>query len=265
MCRLAFFPPGFKRNDALDILVQMYGNDEHEHGVGEAYVKNGEIIVNKYGLSLKKIIKKNKPFLNHLPYSDGWTIAHLRKQSIGEISKDNAHPHLSMDKKVAVVHNGTIGGTGLLSIYLQTCLGYKGSSDSAAITEVISRIGVKSLAEILNWGGVIGALNVDGSLKIAKVSGQLSLHLLENKTLLMASELNDDKYKNIELTNGYFHLDRFGKYVSHVVKKFEWNGYKKEEPVIAYEDWRGVHYQSGQTAAHGAVAAGVREFPYDSD
>ena len=92
------------------------------------------------------------------------------------------------------------------------------------------------------WVWVFCALNIDGSLEIGKVSGQLALHIRADKTILLASELNDKSYKNIELPNGWFKYSKEGKYVKHKVKQFEWTGY--EEPTtITYENWGGVHFQ----------------------
>ncbi len=242
MCRLLFLPPNIERKEALNILIRMYGYHEHEHGTGESYIdKNGKFVINKYGARLEAVIKKKKVFLDHLPHN-GWTICHLRKISVGHQCRENAQPFLSLDGSIALMHNGTISGTNLLSIYLQTCLGYEGTSDSRAITEVVSRIGAKNLVDELNWGGVLGVLNADGTLEVAKISGQLAAHVLPNGAFLMASEFNDEKYKNTELNNGYFKFNKTGQLINHQPKDFHWGGYEK----VTYTNFAGVHYQGAQ-------------------
>jgi glutamine---fructose-6-phosphate transaminase (isomerizing) len=46
-------------------------------------------------------------------------IAHTRKATHGDISQENAHPHLSCDRSFAVVHNGIISNYGDLKTELQ--------------------------------------------------------------------------------------------------------------------------------------------------
>jgi len=142
------------------------------------------------------------------------------------------------------MHNGTVNSTGLLSMYLQTIPGYRANSDSAAICEVASKVGMKELTDYLEWGGVFVSLNLDGTLEIAKVSGQLALHLNEDKTCIIASEFNDEQYKNIELPRGWFKFKADGTFHKHKVKEFFWQGYQE---VKTYKSWNGVHYQSPAT------------------
>jgi glutamine---fructose-6-phosphate transaminase (isomerizing) len=46
-------------------------------------------------------------------------IAHTRKATHGDVSQENAHPHLSCDRSFAVVHNGIISNYGDLKTELQ--------------------------------------------------------------------------------------------------------------------------------------------------
>jgi len=46
-------------------------------------------------------------------------IAHTRKATHGDVSQENAHPHLSCDRSFAVVHNGIISNYGDLKAQLQ--------------------------------------------------------------------------------------------------------------------------------------------------
>jgi predicted glutamine amidotransferase len=232
MCRLLFIPGKIKREDAVNILKNMYGNDEHSDGTGEVYVKDGKFVVNKYAESLKKVLKKGKPFLSHLQNHDGWTCVHIRRQSVGRISATNAHPFVSMNGQVAVCHNGTIK-TDLLSMYLQSFPNFESTTDSACAAEVLSRVSVEFFTDVIDWGGVFGVLNLDGSLEIAKISGELALHLLPDKRCLLASELEEEKYKNIELTRGYFKFNPDGTFNKFTPKKFTFN---QHSDIEFYED-----------------------------
>ena len=152
MCRsLLFLPKGVTKPQALEILKKMYGDNEHADGTGEAYVDDaGKFVVNKYKHSLKKVLKKNKIFLDHLPHKS-WTVVHLRKMSIGHVSQANAQPFKSLNERICVAHNGTLNNTYLLSMYLQTILGYGATSDSAAATELISRIGLRNFNDTMEY------------------------------------------------------------------------------------------------------------------
>lgn len=224
MCRIIAIPPNTTKKAALEIIADMYG--DNEHGTGEVYLSEGKFVLNKYGQSFSKVVKKGKVFLNHLPHN-GWTLAHIRKVSVGAQCKENAHPFISLDGQMALAHNGTLPQTDLLSLYLQTINGFVSNTDSAASCELISRIGVKDFTEFVNWGGVFAVLNLDGSLEISKISGELALHLRDDKTCLIASEFDADKYKNIELLRGYFKFNANGTYSKHKAKEFVWNGYPK--------------------------------------
>jgi len=246
MCRILFCPPNTSRKAAIDILANMYG--ENEDGTGEVYLKDGKFVINKYAQSLEKVLKKGKVFLNHFPHN-GWTAVHIRKASCGQVSKENAHPFISIDGSTACVHNGTLPNTRLLSIYLQSRVGYVSNTDSAAATELIAAWGMKQFTDFIDWGGVFGALNLDGSLEIGKISGQLGLHYNEDKTCLISSEFDDTKYKNIEMSRGWFKFDAAGHYVSHKIKSFEWSGYKKVVSQAA--NWQdGIHYQSNEFSGY---------------
>ncbi len=240
MCRILALPPMSTRKEAIAILANMLG--DNNDGTGEVYInKSGQFVVNKYPEPLAKVIKKGKTFLSHLPHA-GWTLVHVRKASVGYINKENTHPFVALNGSMAMVHNGTLPNTRLLSMYLQTCEGYSATSDSGAATELISRFGMKDFTDWVNWGGVFISLNIDGSLEIGKVSGQLALHIKADKTILLASELDDKRYKSLELPNGWFKYSAEGKYVKHKVKQFEWEGYEPETTTV-YENLGGVHFQ----------------------
>ena len=100
MCRIAAFPPGFGRIEALEI----YANSENKNTdrTGSAFVLNSQFVIENSANPFTQIIK-TKPFLAHMPY-DGWTIAHLRAASHGDNAKENTHPFVV--GPWAFIHNG---------------------------------------------------------------------------------------------------------------------------------------------------------------
>ncbi|MHB1298867.1 MAG: glutamine--fructose-6-phosphate transaminase (isomerizing) [Gemmatimonadaceae bacterium] len=96
-------------------------------------------------------------------------IAHTRWATHGPPTERNAHPHLSSDESVAVVHNGIIENANVLRSQLQE-LGHTFRSDTD--TEVIAHL-VQELFEGSLEEAVIGALRkVEGTFGIAVVSSK---------------------------------------------------------------------------------------------
>jgi glutamine---fructose-6-phosphate transaminase (isomerizing) len=96
-------------------------------------------------------------------------IAHTRWATHGPPTERNAHPHLSSDESVAVVHNGIIENSDVLRKQL-VALGHTFRSDTD--TEVISHL-VQELYEGSLEEAVIAALRkVDGTFGIAVVSSR---------------------------------------------------------------------------------------------
>ena len=222
MCRLAAFAPGTTKKQAIDILENMV-NDNID-GTGYAYVQNGEFVLHKYPIPLKTAIKRKQNFLSHMPHN-GWTLVHLRKASVGSKIYDNCHPFISTDNEVVGAHNGTLHNIGLLQAYLRTVSGFVSDTDSACAIELISRGGMESFVDELDWGGVFITLKKSGVLEVGKVSGDLCLHRLDDGRLIIASEFNDEKYKNITVSNGYFKFDAGGKdLLDHTIKHFPHRG-----------------------------------------
>ncbi len=103
------------------------------------------------------------------PVSGNVGIAHTRWATHGPPTERNAHPHLSTDETVAVVHNGIIENANALRRAL-TELGHTFRSDTD--TEVIAHL-VQELFEGSLEEAVIGALRkVEGTFGIAVVSSK---------------------------------------------------------------------------------------------
>lgn len=71
---------------------------------GIATIDNSSIHLKKDAGKVEEVHKKHK--LDYLPGNIG--IAHTRWATHGKVTRENAHPHLSNNKKIAVVHNGII-------------------------------------------------------------------------------------------------------------------------------------------------------------
>ena len=96
-------------------------------------------------------------------------IAHTRWATHGPPTERNAHPHLSTDETVAVVHNGIIENANVLRKQL-TELGhtFRSDTDTETIAHLVQELWEGSLEE-----AVIGALRkVEGTFGIAVVSSK---------------------------------------------------------------------------------------------
>ena len=96
-------------------------------------------------------------------------IAHTRWATHGPPTERNAHPHLSTDETVAVVHNGIIENSDVLRKQL-TALGHTFRSDTD--TETIAHL-IQELYETTLEEAVVAALRkVEGTFGIAVVSSR---------------------------------------------------------------------------------------------
>jgi glutamine---fructose-6-phosphate transaminase (isomerizing) len=109
------------------------------------------------------------------PVSGKIGIAHTRWATHGPPTERNAHPHLSTDESVAVVHNGIIENANVLRKQL-TELGhtFRSDTDTETIAHLVQELWEGSLEE-----AVIGALRkVEGTFGIAVVSAKDPLKIV---------------------------------------------------------------------------------------
>ena len=121
-------------------------------------------------------------------------IGHTRWATHGGVSKENAHPLLSCDEKVAVVHNGTLDEFYSLRKQL-TAMGHRFTSETD--TEVIAHLiedGLKEGEDPLNaFTKAVSQLR--GSYAIASIiSGRNFLLLARNKSPLVIGLGNEENY-----------------------------------------------------------------------
>ena len=237
MCRLAAFPPGFDRLKALEILANF--ENRNTDGTGSAYIKDGQFVIDKWAKPFSKIVE-SKPFLAHMPY-DGWTIAHLRAASHGDNRKENTHPFVVNDW--AFIHNGVWTEHNLVRLALSRQVKFEGETDSEVAAHLWNIIGPKKFAENIDFGGVFMGLRLDGSLWVAKTSGDLEIKALAGERILLASEFDHTKYEHtVEALNGWYYFNNSENYVKHKENKRNWSSgypyspgncsYKPTTPVV---------------------------------
>ena len=134
------------------------------------YDSAGVAIMNGKGVETRKAagkIARLESVIDASPPHGSLGIAHTRWATHGPPNEQNAHPHVSMDKSIAVVHNGIIENATVLKASLEE-RGFKFTSDTD--TEVLAHLIQAAYAGSLE-AAVIEALRlVDGTYGIAVIS-----------------------------------------------------------------------------------------------
>jgi predicted glutamine amidotransferase len=232
MCRIAAFPPKFPKEYALKYIARFAkGNGD---GTGSVYLKDGEFVVNKWPISLAKVVYREYPLLDHMPHN-GWTVVHLRAASHGENTMENTHPFIKEKFSVppranptryAVIHNGIWSDYSLAKAAMSPYVDFEGETDSEVAAQLLANVGPKNFGKLVDWGGVFMALQNNGELWVIKTSGDLQMRKT-NYGIVIASEL-PEYLDPEEQPEGYIRFSKTGKLLEQ--HRFRIT-YKSIEPV----------------------------------
>ena len=124
------------QRDALDIVVEALRRMEYRgyDSAGVAIVDgHGHTTIEKKAGRLENLDSRSRPSADALTGTTG--MGHTRWATHGQPTDRNAHPHVSTDKKIAVVHNGIIENYAPLRDELENS-GIEFSSDTDTETAV---------------------------------------------------------------------------------------------------------------------------------
>ena len=136
------------------------------------YDSAGVAVMNGKGVETRKAagkISKLESLVTANPIHGTLGIAHTRWATHGAPNECNAHPHVSMDGTIAVVHNGIIENFAALRQKLEG-LGYKFVSDTD--TEVLAHLIQEAFTGKLEDAVIDALAQVDGTYGIAVVSSR---------------------------------------------------------------------------------------------
>ena len=136
------------------------------------YDSAGVAVMNGNGLETRRAagkIVKLEASLNAHPLTGTLGIAHTRWATHGAPTEINAHPHLSTDRSIAVVHNGIIENATVLRQRLEAS-GYVFTSETD--TEVLAHLIQEMYTDNLEEAVIRALEHVEGTYGIAVVSSK---------------------------------------------------------------------------------------------
>ena len=122
--------------NAMPILIKGLNRLEYR-----GYDSSGIAVMND-SIQVHKTIGKIQDLESILPDQIDGTmgIAHTRWATHGGVTDNNAHPHLSMDKDIAIVHNGIIeNSSAIRKILKNKGITFNSETDTEVIVHLISR------------------------------------------------------------------------------------------------------------------------------
>lgn len=220
MCRIAAFPPGFSRVEALEICANF--ENQNTDGTGSVYLKDGKFVVEKWAKPFSRIVRR-RPFLGHMPYNDGWTLVHLRAASHGGNKIENTHPFVVGDW--SFIHNGVWSEYDLVKLAISNQVQMVGETDSEVAAHFWNIVGPKLFAQKVHFGGVFMGLHRNGKLWVANTSGDLEIKALKDQQIVLASEFNRQVYEDtVDAMRGWYEFDKTGRYLHHKENESTWTG-----------------------------------------
>jgi glutamine---fructose-6-phosphate transaminase (isomerizing) len=214
------------------------------------YDSAGITLINGNGLETRKAVGKiaelEKLVTNGGGRLDGTVgIAHTRWATHGVPNEQNAHPHLSCNGEIAVVHNGIIENAGTLRKQLEA-LGHRFSSDTD--TEVVAHLIEEAYENNLESAVQEALKQVEGAYGLAIVSSReprkivaarkgspLLLGITDNGEYFVASDVAavlaqtrqviylEDGEMAVLSAEGYETLSLAGHSLQKEVKQIAWN------------------------------------------
>src|SRR3989338_6887273 len=121
---------------ALPILIQGLRDLEYRgyDSAGVVIVDNGKLERVRAVGKIDNLVGKLKD--NKYPGTLG--IAHTRWATHGGVTEENAHPHVAMDGKIAIVHNGIIENYRELKKKLEKQVKFTSQTDSETLAHLIA-------------------------------------------------------------------------------------------------------------------------------
>jgi len=166
-------------------------------GVGCSYIKDKEIVIEKYPKSISAILTRGVPFMSHMPHN-GWTIVHLRLASHGENKMENTHP-FNIGNEFSLCHNGIWSQHDIAKLAMKKWVNFKGETDSEVAGYLLQAIGPKEFLKNVSFSGVFLALDRErGFLDVIKTSGDLKKVNLKAGAFVLASEFDTKEYVDAE-------------------------------------------------------------------
>jgi glucosamine--fructose-6-phosphate aminotransferase (isomerizing) len=188
----------YGKNLAAPILVKSLEKMEYRgyDSVGVATKSENEIEVKK---GVGKVIQVNDSIhLDELPGTTG--IGHTRWATHGKVTDDNAHPHLSNSRKIAIVHNGIIENFQELKENLISD-GYNFQSDTD--TEVIANLIQKSFEQTSDIKQTI----ID---TVSKLKGHYAFVVIFENGTLAAARFHEPLIVGVGKNSHYLSSDVLG-------------------------------------------------------
>ncbi len=172
-------------NNLLDALMSLEYRGYDSAGI--AFIQGEHIKIKRAVGDVSKLKTASKAYLNTQPVL---AIAHTRWATHGGVTRKNAHPHISKNKSLAVVHNGIIENFQELKEKLKT---YVGEFQSETDTEVVAHLLEKNLSntttnpqQILEaWKNTLDALKGSWAFVAITIKSNKNLFFAKNQSPLV--------------------------------------------------------------------------------
>ena len=146
---------------------------------GIAYFDNGKIKVIKSIGEIKNLEKEIDKSL----YSNN-VIGHTRWATHGKVSFENAHPHLSQDKRYALVHNGIVENFETLREKLLSDIDFLSQTDTEVLVNLIAKQQGSTLQKLISACSL-----VEGSFALClQHEKEQKIYLAKRKSPLMVAK-----------------------------------------------------------------------------